>query len=357
MDSDEYYSDYSEHDSEVEDFEDFLEDFQHVSVAEDTKQEVENTPTYIQLSQQDILTSMNGEIEKVTCICDNVTSTEARFLLMSCKWDVNLVLGPLFDGEKRKEKLYKKAGIEMKDPLNEDDAPTFRADEDEVECEICLDDFAVKDTVSLGCRHVFCTECLEASLSEDVNNQKLKICCPGEDCKNLIASDFILKLLKNEKSCSSYTRLLTQSYIDSKPEISWCPGTDCNLALKLVILNDDYKVECSNGHKSCFKCQQPWHDPLDCKMLKKWSKRSKNHDPTTNWITAFTKECPKCAVTTQKDGGCNYIQCNRCHAEWCWVCLGHHDHNLGAHKCSTNVPKNISEERAEMERYVIYHDR
>ena len=36
------------------------------------------------------------------------------------------------------------------------------------------------------------------------------------------------------------------------------------------------------------------------------------------------KECPTCAATIEKDGGCNHVICKNssCKAEFCWVCLG-----------------------------------
>lgn len=45
---------------------------------------------------------------------------------------------------------------------------------------------------------------------------------------------------------------------------------------------------------------------------------------TSNWIAANTKECPKCNVTIEKDGGCNHMVCKNqnCKADFCWVCLG-----------------------------------
>ena len=38
----------------------------------------------------------------------------------------------------------------------------------------------------------------------------------------------------------------------------------------------------------------------------------------------FTQECPTCAATIEKDGGCNHVICKNtsCKAEFCWVCLG-----------------------------------
>ena len=153
-----------------------------------------------------------------------------------------------------------------------------------------------------------------------------------------------------------------QSYVGSNPGIVWCPRTDCDLVLKKdpYEFYKDYRVQCSKGHKSCFKCQQPWHDPLDCEMFKKWMKRSSSHI-TSNWITANTKDCPKCGISTQKNGGCNHMTCKTCRYEWCWQCLEKFaDHGQ---LCPTKVSENgrkrklPSEESKDLKRCKVNYER
>ena len=38
---------------------------------------------------------------------------------------------------------------------------------------------------------------------------------------------------------------------------------------------------------------------------------------TSNWIAANTRECPKCHVTIEKDGGCNHMVRDRLHNSYC----------------------------------------
>jgi len=46
------------------------------------------------------------------------------------------------------------------------------------------------------------------------------------------------------------------------------------------------------GH-SCvrcsFVCGEPWHDPVQCKVLKLWIKKCDDDSETSNWIAANTK--------------------------------------------------------------------
>lgn len=70
---------------------------------------------------------------------------------------------------------------------------------------------------------------------------------------------------------------------------------------------DPRPVKCTCGHTFCFECGENWHDPVQCRLLKKWIKKCDDDSETSNWIAANTKECPKCNVTIEKDGGCNHM--------------------------------------------------
>jgi hypothetical protein len=32
------------------------------------------------------------------------------------------------------------------------------------------------------------------------------------------------------------------------------------------------------------------------------------------------KKCPHCQTITEKNGGCNYLECLFCKKPWCWKC-------------------------------------
>ena len=52
------------------------------------------------------------------------------------------------------------------------------------------------------------------------------------------------------------------------------------------------------GHLFCFSCSEGWHDPVRCHLIKKWIKKCDDDSETSNWISANTKECPKCGKCT-----------------------------------------------------------
>lgn len=107
-----------------------------------------------------------------------------------------------------------------------------------------------------------------------------------------------------------YKRLLNRAYVDDNPALRWCPGPDCDLAIEchVPIKSLDAivpSVKCDCGHAFCFGCGLTDHQPCICPLVKKWLQKCKDDSETANWISANTKECPKCMATIEKNGGCN----------------------------------------------------
>lgn len=63
-------------------------------------------------------------------------------------------------------------------------------------------------------------------------------------------------------------------------------------------------------HSFCFGCGLPDHQPCICPVVKFWLKKCADDSETANWISANTKECPKCHSTIEKNGGCNVGCCS-----------------------------------------------
>lgn len=118
-----------------------------------------------------------------------------------------------------------------------------------------------------------------------------------------------------------------------------------------------------------------------------WKKKCDDDSETSNWIAANTKECPKCQVTIEKDGGCNHMvsQANHrssisspnllvsiqicknssCRFEFCWVCLGAWEpHGSSWYSCNRYNEDNAKaardaqdRSRAALQRYLFYCNR
>lgn len=64
-----------------------------------------------------------------------------------------------------------------------------------------------------------------------------------------------------------------------------------------------------------------YHAPTDCPVIRKWLTKCADDSETANYISAHTKDCPKCHICIEKNGGCNHMQCYTCKYDFCWMCL------------------------------------
>lgn len=158
---------------------------------------------------------------------------------------------------------------------------------------------------------------------------------------------------------------MVASYVEINCLLRWCPGIDCGKAVK-VSHWEPRLVVCSCGTCFCFSCGQNWHEPLNCRHLKKWIKKCQDDSETMNWINANTKDCPKCMIPIEKNGGCNRMLCTNsgCRYEFCWMCLepwtkhGYQYACNGYDETAVKNPQDAQEiSRANLKRYLFYFNR
>lgn len=115
----------------------------------------------------------------------------------------------------------------------------------------------------------------------------------------------------------------------------------------------------SEGHRWCFICREEPHVPADCEDVRKWRKKCRDDSETCNWLQANTKDCPKCRIAINKDGGCNHIHCKQCDFHFCWVCLGTFEHTTYQHSCNKFAAddSNVTSSRSALERYMHHFER
>lgn len=119
-----------------------------------------------------------------------------------------------------------------------------------------------------------------------------------------------------------YRELLNRSYVDDDPSLRWCPAPNCEYAVRCPGITPKSldsivpSVQCACGTHFCFGCGlESDHQPCICPIVKLWVKKCADDSETANWISANTKECPKCQATIEKNGGCNHMTCKKCKYE------------------------------------------
>ncbi|KAK8530084.1 hypothetical protein V6N13_102962 [Hibiscus sabdariffa] len=106
------------------------------------------------------------------------------------------------------------------------------------------------------------------------------------------------------------------------------------------------------------------HSPCSCMMWELWVKKCRDVSETVNWITVYTKHCPKCQKPVEKNGGCNLVRCI-CGQAFCWLCGGAtgREHNwtgISGHSCGSykeDLEKKTEQAKRDLHRYTHYHNR
>lgn len=209
-------------------------------------------------------------------------------------------------------------------PINKDvrRGVTFKND---FYCIICCEEKST-ETFSLECNHVYCIDCYRHYIQDKLHSGNVISCMncslalKNEDIDNIMGHSSSNKLMSS--SIKSFVQKHNRNY-------KWCPFTDCSciIHLKDTSFLSEYTrlhyspfVQCKLQHLFCFTCGFEMHAPADCNITNAWVKKAKKESVNLNWVLSHTKECPKCSVNIEKDGGCNHMVCSSCKYEFCWIC-------------------------------------
>ncbi|THX25261.1 hypothetical protein D6D12_07041 [Aureobasidium pullulans] len=313
-------------------------------------------------SPQDIQTQQDRQIEEVSNILGQPHEATA-ILMRYMRWNKERLIEQYMD---KQEEVLEKAG------LGQDVAglPSLEVIDGFV-CDICCDDTPGLQTFAMKCGHRFCVDCYRQYLAQKIKDEgeAARIRCPGEQCNNIVDSKS-LELLVTQDLKDRYQELLTRTYVDDKDNLRWCPAPNCVYAVECPVKQKELNkivptVHCDCGHNFCFGCQLNDHQPTPCVLVKLWMKKCEDDSETANWISANTKECPKCNSTIEKNGGCNHMTCRKCKYEFCWMCMGlWSEHGTSWYNCNRYEEKSghtardaQAKSRASLERYLHYYNR
>nr|XP_054406792.1 E3 ubiquitin-protein ligase ARIH2 isoform X8 [Pongo abelii] len=246
-----------------------------------------------------------------------------------------------------------------------------------------------ENLLSLACQHQFCRSCWEQHCSVLVKDGVgVGVSCMAQDCPLRTPEDFVFPLLPSEELREKYRRYLFRDYVESHYQLQLCPGADCPMVIR-VQEPRARRVQCNRCNEVfCFKCRQMYHAPTDCATIRKWLTKCADDSETANYISAHTKDCPKCNICIEKNGGCNHMQCSKCkHGEFqawcvrpsgtflwlglhyylnfCWMCLGDwKTHGSEYYECSRYKENpdivNQSQQaqaREALKKYLFYFER
>ena len=246
--------------------------------------------------------------------------------MQHCGWNVDGLLQQFFE---KGEKLFTDAGID-KNAIKQFSSTNSSSSSSQekkkpmiLECDICCSDIDVESAVAVSCGHSFCSDCWRQYFKVKIEEEGMNITnlnCMAKGCKTKVDLSTVSRVLGNTSPAfKKYMKHLMNAYVKTLPLIAWCPGPNCERALKISMGNSKIAVTCECKHSFCFNCGMEPHQPATCAMLINWKKKVADDSETFNWLSANTKLCPKCNNPVEKNGGCNHISC-KCGAHFCWMC-------------------------------------
>ncbi|CAH1797909.1 unnamed protein product [Owenia fusiformis] len=322
------------------------------------------------LTPDKIVSHMVDCIKEVNAVVE-IPATTTRILLNHFRWDKEKLMERYYDGDQ--DKLFTEAHVisphrSIVSKPKKTTRQTAAASSAEVTCEICFLSLPSKGLTGLECGHKFCTLCWTEYLTTKIMDEGMgqTISCAAHKCDILVDDATVMSLIRDPRVKLKYQHLITNSFVECNRLMRWCPAPDCGNAVK-VAYSDAKPALCSCGHRFCFACGENWHEPVRCVWLKKWIRKCDDDSETSNWIAANTKECPKCRITIEKDGGCNHMICKNqnCKADFCWVCLGPWEpHGSSWYNCNRfdeddakKARDNQELSRSMLQRYLFYCNR
>lgn len=311
---------------------------------------------------KDIQAQQDELINEVNMILD-IRKEDAAILLRHFRWNKERLIEDYMD---RPKKVLEAAGLgsSTSGPPKLEVIPGFI-------CDICCEDEDGLQTFAMKCGHRYCGTCYMQYLNQKIKEEgeAARIQCPHEGCNRIIDSKSLDTLVSADLQLR-YHELLTRTYVEDKDYLKWCPAPDCQNAIECSIKKKDLDrvvptVACDCKHRFCFGCILDDHQPAPCDLVKKWLKKCADDSETANWISANTKECPKCNSTIEKNGGCNHMTCRKCKHEFCWMCMGlWSEHGTSWYNCNRFEEKSGSDardaqakSRVSLERYLHYYNR
>ncbi|RFU78282.1 ring finger [Trichoderma arundinaceum] len=305
----------------------------------DKKKAAAHAVSFKVFEPSDVRRQQDEMMSDVNMILD-MSKEDAAIMLRHFRWNKERLLEDYMD---RPEKVLEAAGLSS----NSASLPKLQAAPGFV-CDICCEDEEGLQTFAMKCGHRYCVDCYRHYLTQKIQDEgeSARIQCPSDGCGRILDSRS-LDLLVTPELTDRYHELLNRTYVEDKDTFKWCPAPDCPNAIECGVKKKDLDkivptVECLCGYRFCFGCPNPDHQPAPCDLVKRWLKKCADDSETANWISAHTKECPKCSSTIEKNGGCNHMTCRKCKYE---------------EKSGAEARDAQTKSRTSLERYLHYYNR
>jgi len=224
-------------------------------------------------------------------------------------------------------------------------------------CLACMEDLGDGESEGLVgdyCEHAMCLDCWEGYLRSTLNDGKTDIRCPGHKCNLPVPESAIIAVLgRSPGLIAKYRRWQCKAQLTRLGFFN-CTAAAPDICKRIIKPTRVNLIRCECGHSWCGECGERIHYPVSCqtrriyheaaiiKLKRKDFKLSDLTEKPKALIKVDTKQCPKCRIPWEKNGGCNHFTCS-CGHEFCWVCLRDWStHGNSFYECVLSVGNRVS---------------
>ncbi|GAB1219240.1 hypothetical protein ENUP19_0018G0077 [Entamoeba nuttalli] len=219
-----------------------------------------------------------------------------------------------------------------------------------ITCDVCYEDKLEEEMFTNRCGHSFCKQCVIEQIltgmrenGKNIGNLK----CLSSGCHCCITMD-IVRYLVDDYTYYRYCELLITGFIEGNKDFlcRYCFNERCNKVLhyKGSLLDNNKTAICSCQTNMCLLCGEANHRPATCEQWRLWQELLKKGGLNLKWIRTNSRPCPACSTFIEKNGGCQWMCCYKCHCFFCWMCMqvtNDHHHKPGQ-KCIPYQQKEIN---------------
>lgn len=334
---------------------------------EETHISLTKAKSYNIIKGEDYIQQLRDKLIKDATEYLSLPRDDVVLILMYCKWNMDKITGN--EWFEKQELNTANAGLtQSKDSIAKLKKMNIKPKNND--CYICyIPKSDTEDYFALSCNHFFCGDCWLGHLSAKLSDIIITpfTTCPQEGC-NLIVPESIfykvIKKLKDPKKVHILDQAYYKNFSDTCSDIRWCPFPGCGAFVRFTSRGNK-EIQCVCDHVFCFNCSLDGHKPCPCDMVAAWEKKNSSESENCKWITANTKQCPKCKKFIEKNQGCDHMTCRTtaggCGHEFCWICFAdwksHKACNKFDKEAAEKNEKNKKDIKLELEKYVHYFTR
>jgi IBR domain, a half RING-finger domain/IBR domain len=201
---------------------------------------------------------------------------------------------------------------------------------------------------NVGCRHTVrdsCDTCLASHIREQTRKNLPDVLqCVHDGCKAEIDPS-VVQMLLTPAEYARFDDLLMKKTLQGMEEFRWCTAIGCGSGQLVeggTESNSFFSCERAQcREKTCVRHRVAWHAGITCAEYDEYLSTNAT-TATEQFLQEFTKQCPSCAASIEKNGGCDIMLCRKeaggCGFTFCWRCLadmepireeGNHRHHEG----------------------------